>query len=157
MPDTRKPNGDPIPWKIQCDDTMVSVAPASRRLLALSWNSNTAGKMPALPRHTAASVQYNFRPVRHQPEMACSFDLHHDGKPFVFDRCDGMKDTGGKPFVFDRCDGMKDTGLPRRRRDICIRGAVSRETLFLIVRDRDCSDCLHPESYAKDGRRGASG
>ncbi len=141
MPDTRKPNGDPIPWKIQCDDTMVSVAPASRRLLALSWNSNTAGKMPALPRHTAASVQYNFRPVSHQPEMACSFDLHHDGKP----------------FVFDRCDGMKDTGLPRRRRDICIRGAVSRETLFLIVRDRDCSDCLHPESYAKDGRRGASG
>ena len=30
---------------------MVSVAPASRRLLALSWNSKTAGKMPALPLH----------------------------------------------------------------------------------------------------------
>jgi hypothetical protein len=33
---------------------MVSVAPASRRLLAVSWNSNTAGKMLALPRRAAA-------------------------------------------------------------------------------------------------------
>jgi hypothetical protein len=41
---------------------MVSVAPASRRLFALSSNSYKAGKMPALPWHVAASVRRNFQP-----------------------------------------------------------------------------------------------
>src|SRR5258708_39421825 len=40
---------------------MVSVAPASRRLLALSCGSKTAGKMPALPQRAAAFVRHNSR------------------------------------------------------------------------------------------------
>jgi len=37
---------------------MVSVAPASRRLLALSWKFNTAGKMPALSQHADATIRH---------------------------------------------------------------------------------------------------
>ena len=51
---------------------MVSVAPASRRLLALSWKFKTAGpscvrtsKMPALRQNAAASVPNDFDSVRH--------------------------------------------------------------------------------------------
>ncbi len=59
---------DTISRKSQCAEVMVSVAPASRQLPAFSWNSNTAGKFLALPRHAAASVRQNPQPVRHQLE-----------------------------------------------------------------------------------------
>ncbi len=55
----------------------ASVSVASRRLLALCWNSNTAGKMPALPQHAAASLQHKSQPVRLQLEWAYSFKLRH--------------------------------------------------------------------------------
>ena len=47
---------------------MALVAPASRRLLALSWNSNTAGKMPALPQHAATLIGNNSQLLRRQLE-----------------------------------------------------------------------------------------
>src|SRR6267378_665132 len=44
--------------KDQSVHPISSVAPASRRLLGLSWNHKTAGKMAALPQHAALSVRY---------------------------------------------------------------------------------------------------
>src|SRR5258707_1023412 len=44
--------------KDQSVHPISSVAPASRRLLALPWNSKTAGKMPALLQHAVLSVRY---------------------------------------------------------------------------------------------------
>src|ERR1700676_2101378 len=55
---------------------MVSVAPASRRLLSLSRNYKIAGKMPALqttPRNDPAPCH----PVRHLLECARTFKLRH--------------------------------------------------------------------------------
>ncbi len=54
---------DTISRKSQCAEVMVSVAPASRRLPAFSRNPNTAGKMPALPRHAAASFRQDPSPL----------------------------------------------------------------------------------------------
>ena len=56
---------------------MVSVAPASRRLLSLSRTYKTAGKMPALPHHATAWIQHNSQTVRHHLERACAFKLRH--------------------------------------------------------------------------------
>src|SRR6267143_2615314 len=44
--------------KDQSVHPISSVAPASRRLLGLSWSHKTAGKMAALPQHAALSVRY---------------------------------------------------------------------------------------------------
>src|ERR1700737_3972598 len=48
--------------------------------LAITWNSKTAGKMPALPQNAAASIRRNSQPVRHQLERFCSFKLRHYGR-----------------------------------------------------------------------------
>ncbi len=53
------------------------VAPASRRLLAPSLNSDRVGKRPARPLHTAKSDRLNSQPVRQQLESAYSFKLRH--------------------------------------------------------------------------------
>ncbi len=45
----RTVGSDSVSRKLPCVEAMVSVAPASCRLLALSVKSKTAGKMPALP------------------------------------------------------------------------------------------------------------
>ena len=61
--------------KSQSADATVLVAPASRRLLALSWNFKTAGpscvrtsKMPALPQHAVTLVQHNSQTLHISPE-----------------------------------------------------------------------------------------
>jgi hypothetical protein len=63
---------------------MILVEPASHRLLALFWKSNTAGPscvrtsmMPALRQNAAASIRHNFQPFGHQYEKVCSFKLRH--------------------------------------------------------------------------------
>jgi hypothetical protein len=56
----------------------LSVAQASRQLFALSWNTNTAGKMPALPQQGAASAPHNFQRIGHQHEWVCALKLHRD-------------------------------------------------------------------------------
>src|SRR5258708_3626660 len=66
---------DSIPRTVRCVDASVPVAPASRQLLALSWNSNTTGKMLALLQQTAALLRHKSQSVRRQLEWAYSFKL----------------------------------------------------------------------------------
>ena len=51
---------------------MVLVAPASRRLFALSSNSYPAGKMPALLQLAVAQVAQNSQPIRRQLESVAA-------------------------------------------------------------------------------------
>jgi hypothetical protein len=63
--------------RFQGGDPTVSVAPASRRLLALSRNSNTAGKMPALLQENVAPLRINYPAIRRHLETDCGFKLRH--------------------------------------------------------------------------------
>src|ERR1700674_4508667 len=75
---------DSIPRKLRYVKAMVSVAPASRRLRTLSWNSGTAGPccvrasiMSALLQPSAASGRHNSQHVRHELERGFSLKLRH--------------------------------------------------------------------------------
>ena len=68
---------DSVLRNFQRVEAKVLVAPASRRLLAPSLNSDRVGKRPARPLHTAKSDRLNSQPVRQQLESAYSVKLRH--------------------------------------------------------------------------------
>jgi hypothetical protein len=73
-------SNDYICRKDQCIGGIISVAPAARRLLAISWSFKIAGKMPALLKVAPALVRHNSEPIRYQLFLARSFTLHtHPG------------------------------------------------------------------------------
>jgi hypothetical protein len=55
--------------RFQSIEATVLAAPASQRLLALSWNSDTAGKLPALLLRAAQSGRHNNFSARERAEV----------------------------------------------------------------------------------------